>query len=82
MGLLGPNGAGKSTTFNIITSLIQKSSGSVKLKETEVKSGALDIYQDVGICPQFDALYENLTVKDHLQLFGRMKGLYGKDLNE
>lgn len=51
MGLLGPNGAGKSTTFNIITSMISKSSGSVTLKGVEVKSGALDVYQDVGICP-------------------------------
>ncbi|EAR84995.3 transporter family ABC domain protein (macronuclear) [Tetrahymena thermophila SB210] len=82
MGLLGPNGAGKSTTFNIITSLITKSSGSVQLKGVEVKSGQLDVYQDVGICPQFDSLYENLTVEDHLKLFGRMKGLKGQDLKE
>lgn len=27
-------------------------------------------------------MYENLTVKNHLKLFGRMKGLYGKDLDE
>ncbi|KAL4490361.1 hypothetical protein ABPG72_004400 [Tetrahymena utriculariae] len=82
MGLLGPNGAGKSTTFNIITSLITKSSGSVQLKGVEVKSGSLDVYQDVGICPQFDSLYENLTVEDHLKLFGRMKGLKGVELKE
>lgn len=50
-GLLGPNGAGKSTTFNILTSLIAKSSGSVKLKNTEVNNCIMDIYKDVGICP-------------------------------
>ncbi|KAL4439562.1 hypothetical protein ABPG74_003964 [Tetrahymena malaccensis] len=82
MGLLGPNGAGKSTTFNIITSLLQKSSGSVQLKGVEVKSGVMDVYQDVGICPQFDSVYENLSVEDHLNLFGRMKGLYGKNLTD
>lgn len=43
-GLLGPNGAGKSTTFNIITSLIPKTSGSLKLQNTEVDSGIMDIY--------------------------------------
>lgn len=35
-GLLGPNGAGKSTTFNILTSLIPKTGGSVKLNGLEV----------------------------------------------
>lgn len=42
----------------------------------------MDIYTDVGICPQFDSLYENLSVADHLKLFGRMKGLTGSDLKE
>lgn len=50
-GLLGPNGSGKSTTFNIITSSIPKTDGSVKLKNIEVDKGIMDIYQNVGICP-------------------------------
>lgn len=44
MGLLGPNGAGKSTTFNILTSLIPKTSGSVRMKEIAVNKGIMDIY--------------------------------------
>lgn len=43
-GLLGPNGAGKSTTFNILTSLIPKTSGFVKMKNIEVNKGIMDIY--------------------------------------
>ncbi|KAL4509467.1 hypothetical protein ABPG73_022683 [Tetrahymena malaccensis] len=82
LGLLGPNGAGKSTTFNILTSLIPKSQGSVKLKNIEIESGLMEVYQDVGICPQFDNLYDNLTVIEHLRLFGRIKGLKGKDLKD
>lgn len=50
-GLLGPNGAGKSTTFNILTSLIPRSIGSVRVKGIEVNKGIMEIYQDVGICP-------------------------------
>lgn len=34
------------------------------------------------MCPQFDCIWENLTPKEHLYLFGRMKGLTGKDLEE
>lgn len=31
--------------------------------------------QHVGICPQFDCIWENLTPIEHLLLFGRIKGL-------
>ena len=41
-----------------------------------------DIFKDVGICPQFDCLWEHLTPKEHLYLFGRIKGLSGKDLSD
>lgn len=51
MGLLGPNGAGKSTTFNILTSYIPKTEGSVKMKGIEINKGIMDIFANVGICP-------------------------------
>ena len=81
-GLLGPNGAGKSTTFNITTAFLPKTSGSVFLKNHEIKSGLMTIFQDVGICPQFDCLWDYLTPVEHLYLFGRMKGLKGIALKE
>jgi len=81
-GLLGPNGAGKSTTFNIVTAMIPRTAGSVKLMETEIDRNLFEVYQNVGCCPQFDCYWDVLTVKQHLQLFGRMKGLTGNDLEE
>lgn len=36
----------------------------------------------MGITPQFDPLWENLTVKDHLRIFGNIKGLTGVELEE
>lgn len=42
----------------------------------------VDIFKDVGICPQFDCLWENLTPKEHLFLFGRMKGLRKQELSQ
>ena len=50
------------------------------MKGIEVNKGIMEIYQDVGICPQFDCLWQNLTPPEHLYLFGRMKGLSGTDL--
>ena len=81
-GLLGPNGAGKSTTFNILTALIPRTAGSVKLKDTEINTNMSHIFKEVGICPQFDCLWDNLTVKEHLSVFGSMKGLHGQELDE
>jgi ABC-type multidrug transport system ATPase subunit len=42
----------------------------------------MEVYQNVGITPQFDALWENLTVREHLRLFGNIKGLTGQALEE
>ncbi|CAD8079917.1 unnamed protein product [Paramecium sonneborni] len=81
-GLLGPNGAGKSTTFNMITSRLKPSSGNIYLEQVEIKKGMGDIYQNVGICPQFDSLYDIVSVRKHLQLWGYLKGLKGIELEE
>ena len=35
----------------------------------------------IGVCPQHDTLYEDLTVEEHLQLFGSFKGLEGEELD-
>ena len=81
-GLLGPNGAGKSTTFNILTAAIPKSLGSVQLLDQEVNRNMPEVYENVGICPQFNGLWDFLTVKEHLVLFGNLKGLDGENLRQ
>lgn len=48
----------------------------------EVSRENIEIFQDVGVCPQFNCLWDNLTPKDHLYLFGRMKGLQGCELKK
>ena len=60
-GLLGPNGAGKSTTFNISTAALPKTTGVVRILGQDVDKGIMDIFENVGVCPQYDALYDNLT---------------------
>lgn len=34
-----------------------------------------DIQKIIGVCPQFDILYDELTVKEHLELFAVFKGV-------
>jgi ABC-type multidrug transport system ATPase subunit len=37
--------------------------------------GKKKLYQELGVCPQFDCVWEELTVREHLLLYGRIKGL-------
>ncbi len=61
--LLGHNGAGKTTTISILTGMYTKTSGHVEMMgETDLnKMRAM-----IGICPQHDTLYDDLTVQEHL----------------
>ncbi|EAC9497142.1 ATP-binding cassette domain-containing protein, partial [Listeria monocytogenes] len=47
--LLGPNGAGKSTTIGIITSLVNKSSGSVKVFGYDLDKELVQVKQQIGL---------------------------------
>ena len=81
-GLLGPNGAGKSTTFNIATAMIPRSGGTIELKGRSIDSKLDEIFQDEGICPQFDALWEDLKVLEHLYIYALIKGIALFDQDE
>jgi len=74
-GLLGPNGAGKSTTFNILTGLITRSSGQVFFNGQTLEALTPEIFQNTGICPQFNALWDDLSLVEHLEIVGKVKGL-------
>jgi ABC-2 type transport system ATP-binding protein len=51
-GMLGPNGAGKTTTLNIITSLVHKTSGSVKVFGTSIDDDFASVKRRIGVVPQ------------------------------
>ncbi|VDO61418.1 unnamed protein product [Heligmosomoides polygyrus] len=66
-GLLGLNGAGKTTTFAILTQKIQPGFGMV--------IGDRSSFEQVGYCPQFDALNMKLTTTENMELFARIRGI-------
>lgn len=39
----------------------------------------LQVQQSLGYCPQFDALFDELTAREHLQLYTRLRGIAWKD---
>lgn len=50
--LLGPNGAGKSTTIGIVTSLVNKTSGNVKVFDYDIDTDLTRAKQQIGLVPQ------------------------------
>lgn len=73
--LLGHNGAGKTTTINMITGLYETTSGTTSVLGMDIHEQMEDIRKIMGVCPQHDILYDNLTVKEHLELFAVFKGM-------
>ncbi|KAJ3074904.1 hypothetical protein HDU98_009873 [Podochytrium sp. JEL0797] len=73
-GLLGPNGAGKTTLISILTGLYPASYGNAMLAGFNIATDGSEICQVMGICPQFDILWDDLTVEEHLYFYARMKG--------
>ncbi|MCO4322601.1 ABC transporter ATP-binding protein [Aliidiomarina quisquiliarum] len=72
--LLGPNGAGKSTTIGIIASLINKSSGSVKVFGYDLDTQISDVKKQLGLVPQEFNFNQFETV---LQIVVNQAGYYG-----
>ncbi|EQC40944.1 hypothetical protein SDRG_02007 [Saprolegnia diclina VS20] len=78
-GLLGVNGAGKSTTLKMLLGEVAPSAGRAFLAGRNVVSQHNQARTLVGYCPQFDALFDLLTVREHLQLYAALRGLRGSD---
>jgi ATP-binding cassette subfamily A (ABC1) protein 3 len=68
--LLGHNGAGKSTTFNMLTGLMPLTEGDATIFGLSVRRDMDKISKIMGVCPQHDILWDNLTGREHLELFG------------
>ncbi|CAL1580468.1 unnamed protein product [Knipowitschia caucasica] len=74
-GLLGVNGAGKTTTFKMLTGDTDVSSGEASVAGYSIVTQILDVHQNMGYCPQFDAIDDLLTGREHLYLYARLRGV-------
>jgi ATP-binding cassette, subfamily A (ABC1), member 3 len=81
-GLLGHNGAGKTTTTFMLSGIYAPSKGTAYILGHDIRSHMDSIRSTMGFCPQHDILYDELTVYEHLDLIGSIKGYSNKEMKE
>jgi ABC-2 type transport system ATP-binding protein len=80
-GLIGPNGAGKTTTLRILATLLQISSGEVKIFDRDLKHEADEIRKIISYLPEDAGAYKNLTGRAYLEFIAPFFG-YGNKSSE
>uniref|UniRef100_A0A8C9NGG6 P-type phospholipid transporter n=1 Tax=Serinus canaria TaxID=9135 RepID=A0A8C9NGG6_SERCA len=79
-GLLGVNGAGKTTTFKMLTGDTDVTSGDAIVAGSSILTHISDVHQNMGYCPQFDAIDDLLTGREHLYLYARLRGVPAEEI--
>jgi ABC-type multidrug transport system ATPase subunit len=74
-GLLGPNGAGKTSLISILTGLYTPDAGNAWVAGYDIKNDITEVHRYMGVCPQFDLLWPDLTVEEHLLFYARIRGV-------
>ncbi len=75
VGLLGPNGAGKTTTLRVLAGLLTPASGHARLAGLSVIEHPLEARRHLGFLTASTGLYDRLTGREVLQVFGRLQKL-------
>ena len=73
--LLGPNGAGKTSAISMLTGEAFPTAGGAWVKGLSVRTQLTEIFKYTGFCPQFNGLWERLTLDQHLRIYMRLKGV-------
>ena len=81
-GLLGPNGAGKSTLINVLSCQMRPTTGSAFISGLDVVSDKKDVLSIIGVVPQENSFYDELTVAENLGYFGSLYGVATIDIKK
>jgi ABC-2 type transport system ATP-binding protein len=74
-GLLGPNGAGKTTTVRLLNGVLRPSGGQARVLGLDPAQDGCRLRQQTGVLTEMPSLYERLTARENLALFGALYGI-------
>ncbi|XP_045535586.1 phospholipid-transporting ATPase ABCA3-like [Papilio machaon] len=80
--LLGHNGAGKTTTISMLTGMVPPTSGSASINGYNIVTETELARKSLGICPQHNVLFPDLTVAEHIIFYSRLKGVPNNKLQD
>ena len=66
----------------MLTGLESMTSGTVQIMGLKYPDRWEEIQKLIGLCPQHGILYPELTVREHLEFYGRLKGTAGENLQQ
>jgi len=81
-GFLGANGAGKSTTIRMLCGLLQSTSGTARVGGYDINTQPEKVKEHIGYMSQKFSLYEDLTVDENINFYGKIYGLSDSELGE
>ncbi len=73
--LLGANGSGKSTTVKMLTGLLEPTHGDARILNQSILAESVELKKQIGVLPESLALFESLSVWEHILLTGEVYGL-------
>ena len=82
IGLIGLNGAGKSTTIKHILGLLRPHSGNIKVMDKTIDSDVEAYRRHMGYIPESPILYEELTLREHINMTAMAFGLTPEEVEE
>jgi ABC-type multidrug transport system ATPase subunit len=84
MSILGHNGAGKTTLINILTGILSPDYNrdlDITINNESINN-IDEVRRYIGVCPQFDILWKEMSAAEHLRLFARLKGISSEEVEQ
>ena len=81
-GFLGANGAGKTTAIKVLIGLLTPTEGTASVAGFDVRTQAEDVRRRIGYMSQRFSLYEDLTVRENIDLYGGIYGLTDAEIRD